>query len=141
MVRDRNSILRLEVDRFDDPMSGILLNYLVNKYGMEFFFVVDLNGNGSSDAYLFAGKENSETLQIISIAVNAEFEALGWGKKLMQTLFSKAKEENFNKIDLHVETTNIRAISLYKKFGFKQVGIAHNYYGSERDAYIMAAEL
>ena len=139
--RDRNAILRLEVDRFDDPMNGTLLNYLVNKYGVELFFVVDLDGNGNLDAYLFAGMESDYTLQIISVAIHKKYEGLGWGNKLMQILFSKGREAKFRKIELHVEKTNDRAVSLYTKFGFKEVGTAPNYYGSKRDAFVMSADI
>ena len=108
---------------------------------MEFFFVIDLDGNGKFDAYIFAGQETNESLQIISIALYKKYEGRGWGNKLIQYLIYKAQKSNFGKIDLHVETTNHNALTLYKKFGFKQVGNAPNYYGSKRDAYIMSVEI
>jgi len=122
-------------------MNGMLLDFLIRKYGLAMFFVIDLSGDGKPDGYLFAGKESNEIIQIISIAIYKQFEGKGWGKKLLQYLFTQSKEANSSKIELHVEHTNYKAISLYEKFGFKQIEIAPNYYGELRDAFIMFADI
>lgn len=43
-------------------------------------------------------------------------------------------------IDLEVSESNIEAINLYSKFGFKQIGVRNNYYGNE-NALLMQKEV
>ncbi|MHA2032297.1 MAG: GNAT family N-acetyltransferase [Candidatus Kariarchaeaceae archaeon] len=137
LKRDKSGILRIEIERFDDPMSPNMVNYLISKYGEQFFYVVDLNGDQHINGFLFAGIEKPHELHIFSIAIQSEFESQGWGTRLMSHLISNASFNKIEKIGLHVETNNIRALNLYQKFGFKEVNISSNYYGKNRDAIIM----
>ena len=41
------------------------------------------------------------------------------------------------KINLEVNEHNIRAISLYRKFGFREVGLRKKYYNNQEDAISM----
>jgi ribosomal protein S18 acetylase RimI-like enzyme len=51
----------------------------------------------------------------------------GLGSKLMNEALAHAKRSGFEKVELHVYSTNLNAIALYKKFGFEQEGIIRNY--------------
>ena len=54
----------------------------------------------------------------------------------MDKMFS----ENVSNITLEVRKSNIDAIGLYEKYGFKVVSVRDNYYGSE-DAFLMMREM
>lgn len=59
----------------------------------------------------------------LTIVIHPSFEGKGVGKLLMERLVQWAKEtEGVEKIELLVRSTNERAISLYKKFGFIEEG-------------------
>ncbi|MFV2015284.1 MAG: GNAT family N-acetyltransferase, partial [Candidatus Heimdallarchaeota archaeon] len=135
--RDRNNILRLEVQRFSDPMNGTLLNYLVSKYGTEYFEVVDISGNHQLDGYIMAGIERSDKLYIFSIAIEEKYEKQGWGSKLLDRVISKAKVNGITHFSLHVKISNYRAQNLYRKFGFVESTLVKDYYGPGKNGFIM----
>jgi len=62
----------------------------------------------------------------------------------LKSLISLLKQKNYNRIFLEVNTSNSRAISLYKQFGFIDISIRKNYYfetGIYYDAKIMQLTL
>ena len=52
-------------------------------------------------------------------------------------LIDICSELNLKTFTLEVNVTNEPAIRLYKKFGFKNLGIRKKYYNNSQDAYIM----
>jgi RimJ/RimL family protein N-acetyltransferase len=51
----------------------------------------------------------------------------GLGSKLLAAVLDHAKSFGLEKVELHVYTSNISAIALYKKFGFEQEGLIQKY--------------
>lgn len=79
---------------------------------------------------------------IISIAVLEEYRRRGIGKALMIAAMNALKNEyNVHEIYLEVRVSNIPAIRLYEKLGFKVVKVIKSYYLDGEDAYLMAREV
>jgi len=57
------------------------------------------------------------------IAVLPDFRRKGIGKELLKKLLDILKEEGVEEVFLEVRESNIPAIELYRRFGFKEVGI------------------
>lgn len=74
------------------------------------------------------------------IFVLQEYRKKGYAKKLMNFFINEVKNSNCLNITLEVRESNISAINLYKKFGFKVIANRKNYYGSE-DAIMMLREV
>jgi len=72
-------------------------------------------------------------MDLLSIYVDEEHRLNHIGCKLLNVLQKKCKDET---ITLEVSSTNIGALELYKKCGFKEVGIRKKYY-KDADAIIM----
>ena len=73
-------------------------------------------------------------MHILNLAVHPGFREKGIGSILL--LKSMEKEKNSNSVRyvfLEVRENNKPAIGLYKKFGFKRLGIRKNYYRKERE--------
>lgn len=65
----------------------------------------------------------------IGISIRKSAWGMGIGSLLMQTLLDFAKKEaKADIVSLEVRSDNIRAIALYKKFGFEKVGCFHGYF-------------
>ena len=64
---------------------------------------------------------NKHRMQL-SIAVYKRFWGCGVGTALMRKIMEKAKEFGFERAELEVVSRNWRAITLYKKLGFEQIG-------------------
>ena len=58
----------------------------------------------------------------LSITVLKEFWGKGIGSTLMSMLIDFAREKKIKSIYLEVRGDNLRAISLYRKFGFEKIG-------------------
>jgi RimJ/RimL family protein N-acetyltransferase len=52
-----------------------------------------------------------------------EYWGKGIGTKVIEIVLLKAKEKGFSTVKLEVRPTNSRAIHLYEKMGFKQIGL------------------
>ena len=82
-----------------------------------------------------------DELEILDVAVDPLFEGQGLGTYLLSTLFTVGKAGGVRRIVLEVRVSNLRAISLYEKLGFKKVGRRSEYYEDNlEDAFVMALE-
>ena len=76
-----------------------------------------------------------DELEIMNIVVREDYRRKGIASKLLSNLIIK---EDYEKINLEVNINNIAAITLYKKFGFMQVGNRKKYYNGSEDAILMS---
>lgn len=77
----------------------------------------------------FAGiKIFIDNADIMNIVIKKSFRNQGVGSLLLNNLLSLCKNLNLSSLSLEVNEDNLPAIHLYKKFGFKQIGMRKNYY-------------
>ena len=79
-----------------------------------------------------------------SISVKKEYWNQGIGTEMIKRIIDQAKTMKIRIIELEVITDNLRAISLYHKMGFTDIGIYKNYFfvnGLFKDAVIMQNNL
>jgi len=75
---------------------------------------------------------------ITNIAVHPEFRRNNIGYLLLESLIQLARRECVQSMTLEVRKNNIIAQGLYKKYGFKEVGVRKGYYSdNDEDAIIM----
>ena len=134
---DLNSIKNILISDFDD-----FWNYNILKQELECknsnFIVVK---NENFEILGFAGfKVIVDEADIMNIVVKKNFRNKGIGSFLLDNLISIAKNLNLNIITLEVSKKNLTAISLYKKFGFKNLGIRKKYYNGI-DGFVMSKKL
>ena len=55
------------------------------------------------------------------------FRGQGLGSKLLQSVLDHSKRFGLEKVELHVYTTNLPAIALYRKHGFEQEGLLRSF--------------
>ena len=72
-----------------------------------------------------------------NIVVKKTCRSRGIGGELLESLIDICSDLNLKTFTLEVNTTNEPAIRLYKKFGFKNLGVRKKYYNNTQDAYIM----
>lgn len=97
--------------------------------------------NGEICGYLFSSFVAGE-LTLENICVANDKQGLGLGSKLMQQLDVIAESLDAEEIWLEVRVSNLAAIHLYEKFGFRQQGTRKNYYSlpqsnEKEDALLM----
>ena len=95
---------------------------------------------GERLAGLLAGYTAAGEGDITTAAVSPEYRRQGIAYRLMQEFFSLLPEDSAE-VFLEVRESNIPAIELYKKCGFKQVGLRKRFYSQpEESAVVMKAE-
>jgi len=79
-----------------------------------------------------------DEMHILNIAVRKSLQGRGIGSLLISEAFNYAVKKQVKWIRLEVRETNQKAISFYKKLGFKKVGRRRRYYfDTGEDAIIM----
>ena len=81
---------------------------------------------------------------LLNIGVKKNYRRKGFGEEILNQIILSSKVMGCKKIFLEVRTSNIRAIKLYEKKGFRKVDIRKNYYKlreGREDALIMIKRL
>lgn len=75
---------------------------------------------------------------IVTLAVRRDYRRLGVGETILSHCLRVCSQKSFINVTLEVRPSNKPAQSLYKKYGFKQVGVRKRYYTDDgEDALIM----
>ncbi len=79
-----------------------------------------------------------EEAHIIMLAIHPSFQCQGLGQALLWALLKSAHDRQLERSTLEVRDSNLAAVSLYKKFGFKEAGRRKRYYeDTGEDALVM----
>ena len=81
---------------------------------------------------------NIDYLEITDVLIYNDYRGKGYSKVLMDYIFNNTK---YKRILLEVSDINKIAISLYNKYGFKEISIRKNYYKDHSNAIIMEANI
>ena len=108
---------------------------------------------GNENSYYIVAKENDDIvgfgglwksiddIHLTNIVTKKNLRNKGIGNAILNQLINQAKSFGYNIITLEVNENNLPAISLYKKFGFKEIGIRKRYYNNTHNAIIMNLDL
>lgn len=78
---------------------------------------------------------------VSTLAVHSDWQGRGVGALLLATLIDKAVELQAAFVTLEVRVSNLRAQTLYERYGFRRVGVRRKYYSdNNEDAFIMSTE-
>ena len=78
---------------------------------------------------------------ILTLAVHPEFQGKGLARKILEHVLMISRERGAESIFLEVRPSNQRAIRIYEKAGFNEIGIRKGYYpdvDGREDALVMA---
>lgn len=80
----------------------------------------------------------ADEIQIINIAVHPDARRQGFAGILLRHIVHEAKRASFRVLSLEVRMSNTPAQALYRKFGFREVGMRPRYYADNgEDALLM----
>jgi len=134
---DIDQVLSIEEEVYSHPWTrGNFSDSLMNGY--DAFALLDQDR--CIQAYFWVMPVLDE-LHLLNFAVSAEKQGKGLGKVMLTHLFDYAHEQGFASILLEVRAGNQRAIEVYLKGGFEEIGRRKGYYpalGDQReDAIVM----
>ena len=133
---DVDGIYEIEAENFEFPWSKNSIENSIINDDLQDIVVTEVNGTiAGYISYMIIFDE----IHIANVAVKSEFRGQKISLDLFDFLTKKADEEKL-KVTLEVAVKNKIAINLYRKYNFKISGKRDNYYGIDRDAYIMWRE-
>jgi len=65
---------------------------------------------------------------VLNLCVDPEYRRLGYGDRLLDEMLRRAKAASVKEIFLEVRPSNVNALSLYRKKGFRQIAHRRAYY-------------
>lgn len=86
-----------------------------------------------------------DEVHLLNISVDADLQHAGYGQRLMREAIEVARARAMRLILLEVRISNLRALALYRRFGFGVIGRRKNYYpaadNTREDAIMMTLTL
>jgi len=135
---DIDEVYRIEEDLFPMPWPR-----------RSFVFEV---GNEKTSYAIVAAEDNviigyaigwfvGDELHIGNVAVRRDRQGAGVGRDLLEGFLREASARDASCVTLEVRASNVKAIALYRRYGFRGIAIRRNYYTDNgEDALVMLAE-
>ena len=83
----------------------------------------------------------TDEVHLLNIAVHPERRGFGLGRALLESLVEQAHAGRARVVFLEVRAGNVVARRLYRRIGFRDLGIRRGYYGPGQDAVVMELRL
>jgi ribosomal-protein-alanine N-acetyltransferase len=137
--RDLDEVMEIEHCSFRSPWSRpVFIEELARPWA---FLDVIRAGDGRVVAFCNYWRVADE-VHLLKVATHPDARGLGLGARLLQHIVDFGRKHDCRLITLEVRRSNDTAQRLYRRFGFKSVGIRPNYYNDDNeDALVMMLEL
>ena len=136
---DLDRVYEIERDLFSMPWSRTSFLFEINDSRTSYPVTVLEDGEVAGYA---VGWFVVDELHIGNIAVARPRQGNGIGKFLVTHLLRQAADRGSAYATLEVRVSNVRAIKLYRRYGFKGIAIRTRYYTDDgEDALVMMAEI
>lgn len=113
-------------------------NYIINEYELEknsYVYLIDNKIVAFISYVIFF-----ERAELNYIFVSPNYRRLHIASVLMEHMLNECKQKQVSTVDLEVNSTNVHAINLYKKYDFEIINIRKKYYEGN-DGYLMIKEI
>ncbi len=132
-IADIIVIMELEKELFSAPWSEAMFSEEIKGH---YAYILQKDENKEIIGYL-SGWKLLDEFTITNIGISQKFQRMGLGAKLVKFIISKLLYERCFMFYLEVRESNLKAIRLYEKFGFEQVGLRVNYYQNPVENAVM----
>ncbi len=139
-VEDISAVLEIEAKNYNFPWSESIFGDCLKSLSYSCWVCAELDVVvGYSIVSMAVGEAH-----IMNICVDPAIQKQGVGSKLLENMIELARKKA-ETIFLEVRPSNQRAIALYKKRGFNEIGVRKGYYpvenGVREDAVMLALDL
>jgi ribosomal-protein-alanine N-acetyltransferase len=132
---DLKEILEIERNSFSEPWNPQVFMALNDKPNS--FFLVAQNGEDILGYAISINDNLCRVGYIMNLAVKKGYRRRGIGSKLLYLILEDYRKR-LSKVFLEVRPSNLVAIRLYSKFGFKVNRLIKKFYQDGEDAYLMS---
>ncbi|NCB42831.1 MAG: ribosomal-protein-alanine N-acetyltransferase [Clostridia bacterium] len=138
LLKDVDALARIENLCFSSPWSKEAFAQDIEKNALARYFLVEEDEIIIAYAGLWLIHPEGH---ITNIAVHPQYRRKGIGRALLKNMLEQSEEEGITCHTLEVRISNLKAIELYRSFGFFECGIRKNYYeDTGEDALILWRE-
>lgn len=134
-VNDLDEIVKIEKDLYKVPWNEKQYKYELEENEFSYLFVLE---HEETIVGYYGFWILFEDCDITKVSIRREFQGMKLSNVLMEDCFNRVKSLGCNKINLEVRVDNIKAINLYKKYGFKEICVRKDYYGKGEDALVLS---
>jgi len=124
-----------------DVLSVQIFGQVLDFEGDSFRIGLGLFNESGALLGFITGQAVFEQAEIYFIGVDPRSRSLGFGNQLLKAFISACQQKEAEALFLEVKASNKRAISFYKKHGFKHSGTRKKYYPNGEDAVLMNFDL
>ncbi len=83
----------------------------------------------------------TDEVHLLNVAVHPERRGSGLGRHLVESVIAESRRTGARTMFLEVRAGNVVARRLYRRLGFRDLGIRRGYYGPGQDAIVMELRL
>ena len=130
---DVSKIVELENNTLGTTLGEKMLDMAIRSPLAYYYCYVENNKLLGYISTMFDG----EIVEILNFCVDKEYQHQGIGKKLISYVLSYLNTLGAKSSILEVRESNINAINLYKKIGYKQISVRKNYYSNGDNALVL----
>ncbi len=137
-LEDIEEVMKIEKICFAIPWSRHSFEREVKENMLAKYFVIELDGGivGYGGMWIIIDEAH-----VTNIAIHPKFRGMNLGSFLLKTMIEYVHNIEVFKMTLEVRRSNEGARKLYRKFGFKDLGVRPKYYSdNNEDAIIMWKE-
>ncbi len=140
-TRDLRSVLEIEELSFPHPWNESTFRGEIQHRPISFPLVIVHSTLNRVIGYIISWVIG-EDVQINNIAIHPDFRRMGVGEQVLRQVIEQVRFRGARLITLEVRPSNPAALALYKKLGFKLLGIRKGYYTiPPEDALILGLHL
>ncbi len=138
------AVARVEKSAYEQPWSQGNFDDSVKAGYQAQVLSAGVHPNAELIAYFVAMKGVDE-VHLLNITVAPAYQRQGWALVMLDALLIWSRAQGAQWLWLEVRVSNLRAKSLYERYGFREVGLRRNYYpalaGGREDALVMSFAL
>lgn len=136
---DLPSVSDIERRSYDFPWShGVFRDCLLAGYTC-----IVLERDGQVTGYAILSVAAGEA-HVLNLCVDPDFRELGYGDRLLDEVLLRARNASVREVFLEVRPSNVNALALYRKKGFRQIASRRAYYQAKdgrEDAAVLSLVL
>lgn len=140
-VRDLPSVMEIESRSFPNPWHESTFRGEIQHRPISFPLVIVQDTLDRVVGYVIFWLIGEEA-QINNIAVHPDFRRLGIAERVLRQVIAQLRSSGATLVTLEVRPSNTGAQTLYRKLGFRMIGLRKGYYTNPpEDAFVLALHL
>jgi len=133
---DLEQVLKIESQSFPHPWTRSQFQAELERPYSRFYVLTDDETDEFVHGYIVYWLQ-AEGVSLLTVAIHPDDRGLGLGPKLLRTMVNEAVRDEIPKVMLEVRSSNLAAIKLYEKLGFKETHARPHFYQNGETAIVM----